>query len=595
VRLVDRRGEGREVEFHYEGGIRDFVIHLNETRDPVHRDVVYLESEGPEGSLEVALQWTGAYSEAVYTFANNINTHEGGSHLTGFRTALTRTLNDYARAKGLLKEKDDNLEGPDTREGLTAIISVKLREPQFEGQTKTKLGNSEITGFVNAAVTQRLAEYLEEHPTEARAICGKAINASQARLAARKARDLARRKGAMDSTSLPGKLADCSDRDPANTEIFLVEGDSAGGSAIMARQSSFQAILPLRGKIINVEKARIDKVLSNTEIQAMITAMGTGIDEDFDIAKARYHKLIIMTDADVDGAHIRTLILTFLFRHMRGLIEQGYVYIACPPLYKVKQGNQEQYIEKELELEDWLLERNLGDLTLEDGSGRSNGLTRARYQRFQRALKEHEAWAGNLRATYGTETIEFLQEHGLVEAEPADIEGRGAAIDAASDDRATLSVEGVDQTAQAMIARSVLASTGEARTVTIPLAIFASRELRGLRGARAKLREQVGVPPFRLTRGSRSRTPATYEALRNGVLELCREGVQLSRFKGLGEMNSEQLWETTMDPERRILQRVMMEDEAAVGELFAKLMGDKVEPRRAFIEDNARSVANLDV
>jgi DNA gyrase subunit B len=595
VRLDDQRGEGRTVEYHFEGGIRDFVLHLNESRDPVQRDVVYLEAEGPEGSLEVAMQWTAAYNEAVYSFANNINTHEGGSHLTGFRTSLTRTLNDYARAKGLLKEKDDNLEGPDTREGLTAIISVKLREPQFEGQTKTKLGNSEITGFVNAAVSQRLAEYLEEHPTEARAICGKAINASQARMAARKARDLARRKGAMDSTSLPGKLADCSDRDPASTEIFLVEGDSAGGSAIMARQSSFQAILPLRGKIINVEKARIDKVLSNTEIQAIITAMGTGIDEDFDIAKARYHKLIIMTDADVDGAHIRTLILTFLFRHMRGLIEQGYVYIACPPLYKVKQGNQEQYIEKELELEDWLLERNLGDLTLEDGTGRSNGLTRARYQRFQRALKEHEAWAGNLRATYGTETIEFLQEHSLVEAEPTDIEGLGAAIDAASSDRATLSVEGVDEAGQAMVARSVLASTGEARTVTIPLAIFESRELRGLRGARAKLREQVGEPPFRLARGARTRTPATYEALRHAVLELCREGVQLSRFKGLGEMNSEQLWETTMDPERRILQRVMMEDEAAVGELFAKLMGDKVEPRRAFIEDNARSVANLDV
>jgi DNA gyrase subunit B len=595
VRLDDRRGEGRHVEYHYEGGIQDFVRHLNESRDPVQRDVIYLESEGPEGSLEVAMQWTNAYNEAVYTFANNINTHEGGSHLTGFRTALTRTLNDYARAKGLLKEKDDNLEGPDTREGLTAIVSLKLREPQFEGQTKTKLGNSEITGFVNAQVTQRLAEYMEEHPTEARAICGKAINAAQARLAARKARDLARRKGAMDSTSLPGKLADCSDRDPANTELFLVEGDSAGGSAIMARQSSFQAILPLRGKIINVEKARIDKVLSNTEIQAMITAMGTGIDEDFDVQKARYHKLIIMTDADVDGAHIRTLILTFLFRHMRGLIEEGFVYIACPPLYKVKQGNQEQYIEKELELEDWLLERNLGDLTLEDASGRANGLTRARYQRFQRALKEHEAWSGNLRATHGGATIEFLQAHGLVEAQPADLDALVAAILAASDERATLTVEGTDPAAEEVLARSIQATTGEARTVTIPLALFRTRELAGLRGARAKLREQVGTAPFRISRGSRSRTPATYEALRLAVLELCREGVQLSRFKGLGEMNSEQLWETTMDPERRILQRVMMEDEAAVGELFTKLMGDKVEPRRAFIEDNARSVRFLDV
>jgi DNA gyrase subunit B len=595
VRLVDRRGEGRQVEYQYEGGIRDFVSHLNETRDALHRDVVYLESEGAEGTLEVALQWTAAYSEAVYTFANNINTHEGGTHLTGFRTALTRTINDYARAKGLLKEKDENLEGPDTREGLTAIVSLKLREPQFEGQTKTKLGNSEIAGYVNAALTQGLGEYLEEHPTEARAICGKAINASQARLAARKARDLARRKGAMDSTSLPGKLADCSDRDPANTELFLVEGDSAGGSAIMARQSSFQAILPLRGKIINVEKARIDKVLSNTEIQAMITAMGTGIDEDFDLTRARYHKLIIMTDADVDGAHIRTLILTFLFRHMRGLIEEGFVYIACPPLYKVKQGNQEQYIEKEAELEDWLLERNLGDLALEDATGRINGLTKARYQRFQRALKEHEAWAGNLRATYGADLITFLQANGLIEADPADLDDLAAAVAAASDERAALTIEGVDPAAEEVLARSIQAHSGEARTVRIPLSMYRTREVAGLRGARTKLRDQVGTPPFRLSRGARSRTAATYEALRDAVLALCREGVQLSRFKGLGEMNSEQLWETTMDPERRILQRVMMEDEAAVGELFSKLMGDKVEPRRAFIEDNARSVRFLDV
>jgi DNA gyrase subunit B len=327
----------------------------------------------------------------------------------------------------------------------------------------------------------------------------------------------------------------------------------------------------------------------------MITAMGTGIDEDFDLEKARYHKLIIMTDADVDGAHIRTLILTFLFRHMRGLIEEGFVYIACPPLYKVKQGNQEQYIEKESELEDWLLERNLGDLGLEDAAGSSNGLTKARYQRFQRALKEHEAWAGNLRATYGTATMEFLQGHGLVEAEPADIEELGQAVDAASDERAELTVEGVDPDGSGLTARAVQSRTGEARTVRIPLEVFHTRELAGLRGARARLRELVGTPPFRVTRGSRSRLAATYDALRTAVLDLCREGVQLSRFKGLGEMNSEQLWETTMDPERRILQRVTMEDEAAVGELFAKLMGDKVEPRRAFIEDNARSVRFLDV
>jgi DNA gyrase subunit B len=363
----------------------------------------------------------------------------------------------------------------------------------------------------------------------------------------------------------------------------------------MARQSSFQAILPLRGKIINSEKARIDKVLGNNEIQAMITAMGTNIDEDFDIAKARYHKAVIMTDADVDGAHIRTLILTFLFRHMRGLIEAGMVYIACPPLYKVKQGNQEQYIEKESELEEWLLERNLGDLVLEDGSGKTSSLTKARYQRFQRVLKEHEAWSGNLRGTFGSGLMEFLQANDLVAAQPTTLEELADAVRAAANDRVGLSVEGIDAEAETVSARSIQARTGEARTVTIPLALYRTREMTGLRNARGRLIEQVGNAPFRITRGARTRTADDYEALRAGVLDLCREGVQLSRFKGLGEMNSEQLWETTMDPERRILQRVMMDDEAAVGELFAKLMGDQVEPRRAFIEDNARSVRFLDV
>ncbi len=598
IRLVDQRGEGREVEYRAEGGLKDFVRHINASRDALHKDVIALGSEGAEGMVEVAMQWTGGYTESVYTFANNINTHEGGTHLTGFRTALTRTVNDYARAKGLLKEKDDNLEGPDTREGLTAIVSVKLREPQFEGQTKTKLGNSEMAGFVAQVVAQRLAEYMEENPGAARSICQKAIAASQARLAARKARDLARRKGVMDSTSLPGKLADCSDRDPENTEIFLVEGDSAGGSAVRARQSSFQAILPLRGKIINVEKARIDKVLSNNEVQAMITAMGTGIGEDFDLAKARYHKLIVMTDADVDGAHIRTLILTFLFRHMPELIEAGYVFIAQPPLYKVKQGNQEQYIEKESDLEEWLLDRNLGEMQLlsagEPAAG--NGLlTKARFQRYQRALREHDGWAAALRAAFGHDMVEFIQSTGLVEAEPADLDALAAAVEAASAAATTLSVVDTDREGDRLRARSVWVKTGEARTVTIPLDLYRTRELAGLRAARGRLRELVGEAPFTVRRGAKSRDAATYEALRNAVLDLAREGIALSRFKGLGEMNSEQLWETTMDPERRVLQRVTMEDAAAAEELFSMLMGDKVEPRREFIERNARSVRFLDV
>ncbi len=597
ISLADERGEPRAVTFHAEGGIVDFVHHLNKTgRDPIHKEVAYFEAEGEEGVLEVAMQWTGGYTEAVHSYANNINTHEGGTHLSGFRTALTGTLNAYAREKGILKEKEDNLEGPDTREGLTAIISVRLREPQFEGQTKTKLGNSEIQGFTARVVNERLKEYLEEHPTEARAICQKVVSAAQARLAARKARDLARRKGVLD-TALPGKLHDCSDRDPGNTELFLVEGDSAGGSAVRARQSSFQAILPLRGKIINVEKARFDKVLSNTEVQAMIGAMGTGIGEEFDLTKARYHKLVLMTDADVDGAHIRTLILTFLFRHMKDLIEAGYVYIACPPLYKVKQGNQEQYIEKESDLEEWLLDRNIGDLLLaSSGNGAPAALTKTRFQRYQRIMREHDGWASALRGTHGVALVDFLQATGLIDAEPADLDALAAAVASASTRTSTVTVTRVDPDGGSVEAKSVDNRTGEARSATIPLSVFGTRELQRLRQARVQLREQVGEGPYVVRRGAKSREAATFEALKTTVLDMCREGgIQIQRFKGLGEMNFEQLWETTMDPDRRILQRVGMEDAAVADELFSVLMGDQVEPRRAFIEHNAQKVKNLDV
>ncbi len=594
MRLVDERGSGKEVEYQYEGGIEDFVRHLNETKDAIHPDVVYLTADGDEGALEVALQWTGAFSESVYSFANNINTHEGGTHLTGLRMALTRIINNYARSKGVLKEKDDALEGPDTREGLTAILSVKLREPQFEGQTKTKLGNSEMSGFVQTNVAERLEQFLEENPNQAKAICQKAASAAQARVAARKARDLARRKGALD-TNLPGKLADCSDRDPASTELFLVEGNSAGGSAIGARNPAFQAILPLRGKIINVEKARIDKVLSNAEITAMITALGTGIDEDFDLAKARYHKLIVMTDADVDGAHIRTLVLTFLFQHMRPLIEAGYVYIACPPLYKVKVGSHEQYLENDPELEDFLLERHVGDVGWRATDGESRDMTKTRFTRLSRALREHDAWQAALAGSYGGETVQFMAAHGLIEVVASDLDELEAAVPGLSNDIAELQVVGKDVAGETLSVRSIRARTGEAWTVSVPVAPYRGRELASLRRARATLADQVGAPPFRVARGSRERIAEDYGGLRSSVLELCREGTTLSRFKGLGEMNSEQLWETTMDPDRRILQRVTMNDEVAAGELFSTLMGDKVEPRRAFIEANAQSVQTLDI
>jgi DNA gyrase subunit B len=595
IKLIDERGVPREQTFHAEGGIIDFVRHLNKDRDAIHSDVAYFEAAGEEGVLEIAMQWTSGFTEAVHSYANNINTHEGGTHLSGFRTALTGTINTYAREKGILKEKEENLEGADTREGLTAIISVKLREPQFEGQTKTKLGNSEIQGFVVRLVNERLKEYLEEHPTEARAICQKGVQAAQARMAARNARDLARRKGVLD-TRLPGKLHDCSDRDPTGTEIFLVEGDSAGGSAVRARQSSFQAILPLRGKIINVEKARFDKVLANTEIQAIIGAMGTGIGEEFDLGKARYHKLVLMTDADVDGAHIRTLILTFLFRHMPELIEAGYVYIACPPLYKVKQGNQEQYIEKEPDLEEWLLDRNVGDLQVHStGNGTPSAMTKTRFQRYQKSLREHDGWTAALRGNYGGGLIDFLQVNGLLDVEPTTLEELAAAVAGAGTNIATMTVDRIDEEQQVVHAKSVQNRTGEARTAAIPLAVYQARELQRLRTLRTQLKEQVGTAPFIVRRGAKSREAGTYEALKVTVLELCREGITLSRFKGLGEMNSEQLWETTMDPDRRILQQVGMDDAAVADELFSVLMGDQVEPRRAFIEHNAQKVKNLDV
>jgi DNA gyrase subunit B len=434
ITLIDERElDPRREEYRYAGGIVDFVKYLTGSKETLHSKPIYIESTGDEGTVEVALLWNTGYTETVLAFANNINTHEGGTHLDGFKNALTRTINDYARRQGILKEKDENLSGEDIREGLTTVISVKLREPQFEGQTKTKLGNTEIRGFVQSVITQQLAEFLEEHPKPARSIVSKSTQAAKARAAARKARELTRRKGLLESSTLPGKLADCSVRDPAFTEIYLVEGDSAGGSAKQARDRSFQAILPLRGKILNVERAGLNRALGREEIQAMIAAFGTSVAEEFDITQARYHKAIIMTDADVDGAHIRCLILTFFYRYMRQMIEEGYIYIAQPPLYKVSVGKNHTYAYSDKELQDHLK-------TLPET---------ARYQ--------------------------------------------------------------------------------------------------------------------------------------------------IQRYKGLGEMNPEQLWETTMDPAKRTLLQVTLDDALAAEEAFSNLMGDQVEPRKEFIQRHARDVRFLDI
>ncbi len=423
IKLVDERGAGQRDTFLYKGGIVDFVKHLNENKDALHRKPVFFENETEDGAVEVAMQWNSSYQESVFSFANNINTHEGGSHLSGFRSALTRTLNAYARNKGLLKEKDENLTGEDVREGLTAVISVKLADPQFEGQTKAKLGNPPVEGLVKETVNRKLGEFLEEHPADARRIVSKSVDAARARHAARKARDLTRRKSALENSTLPGKLADCTVRDPSLAELFIVEGDSAGGSAKQGRDRNTQAVLPLRGKILNVEKSRIDKVLSNEMISAMITAIGTGVGEDYNREDARYHKIIVMTDADVDGAHIRTLVLTLLYRELPDLIEAGYVYIATPPLYKVKNGRVETYIEKESELEELLLRDKLEQIDVRDVSGTQHKFTTARWQRFNRRYKEYDGWADSLQAEYGHDVVRFLLESQILDEGAASLAG----------------------------------------------------------------------------------------------------------------------------------------------------------------------------
>ncbi len=590
--LRDERPAGTTHEFHYEGGIRDFVSYVNESKDPVHKHVVYFEGENEQGSVEVAMQWNTSYVESVFSFANNINTTEGGSHLSGFKAALTGTLNKYARDMGLLKEKEDNLEGEDVREGLAAVLSVKLREPQFEGQTKTKLGNPWVRGLVEQTVNQKLAEFLEENPAEGRQIITKAVSASRARQAARKARELTRRKSALENSSLPGKLADCSLKDADLCELYIVEGDSAGGSAKQARDRTYQAILPLRGKIINSEKNRINKVLSNNEIQAMITAIGTGFGDEFTIENLRYGRIIVMTDADVDGAHIRTLILTFIYRTMRELVDQGHIYIAVPPLYHVKLGNQELYFEKDSQLEELLVRERVKDISITSRGGADVALTEARYQRFVRALSELEAWQAKLESEYPA-AAEFVIAHRLIETGALSAADAETAIPGIPANGYELSV--TERIEDRLRVKVVETETSAATHLDLPSGLFGSPAYASLKRAYEKLVEIVGLPGFELTYGKKSDTAESYADLRHSVLELAKEGMQISRFKGLGEMNPEQLWETTMDPARRMLLKVEVDDAAAADQVFSMLMGDQVEPRRVFIEANAKDVKFLDV
>jgi DNA gyrase subunit B len=591
--LTDERAGGEQVQFHYEGGIRDFVKHVNEAKDPVHKHIVYFEGANDEGQVEVAMQWNTKYVESVFSFANNINTHEGGSHLSGFNAALTRTLNKYARDKALLKEKDDNLEGEDAREGLAAVISVKLQNPQFEGQTKTKLGNPWVRGFIEQTVNARLAEFLEENPTDAKQIINKAISAARARQAARKARDLTRRKGAFGG-GMAKKFADCQIRDPELTELFIVEGDSAGGSAKQARDKSNQAILPLRGKIINSEKNRIGKVLSNTEIQSLVQVIGTGIGDEFDLAKLRYNRIIVMTDADVDGAHIRTLILTFLYRHMPELFDRGHIYIAVPPLYLAKIGNQETYLVKDAQLEELLVREKFPELEISGRNGDAVKLTEARFGRFQRALSEFEGWSARLRSDFGNQPADFVVTHRLVETDAANPPEVAKVLEGTPDNGFAFSVVSSDANSVRVKVMEVETSTGT--DVSVPKELLESPIYANVRRTYQRLAEiSGGLPPFKLALGKKKAGASSFEALRDRAVGLAKEGIQLSRFKGLGEMNYGQLWETTMDPPRRTLIRVDVEDASAADLWFSRLMGDQVEPRRIFIEQNAKDVRFLDV
>jgi DNA gyrase subunit B len=597
IAFSDERGEAIRNTFKYDGGIVDFVRHLHAQghRDPLHKSIVHIEEESDIGQVEVAMQWNSSYQENLLSFANNINTHEGGTHLSGFRSALTRTLNNYARQTGQLRDKEDNLQGEDVREGLTAIISVKIAEPQFEGQTKTKLGNPPVEGFVQQAVNKSLAEFLEENPKDARAIIGKAVQAQRAREAARKARDLTRRKSALENSTLPGKLADCSVRDPSLAELFVVEGDSAGGSAKQGRDRNTQAVLPLRGKIINAEKNRIDKVLGNQEIQALITAIGTGIREEFDLEKARYHKVVVMCDADVDGAHIRTLVLTFLFREMPDLIEAGYVYLAKPPLYKVKSGSKDIYIEKESELEEVLLRDKLEKMDVKDRGGTDFKLTHARWQKFVRLLKQYEGWASSLQADWGHNAVHFLEVTHLLDEGITDADAAAKLLKEDTPEGEPYEVSVVSLDPMELVVKMVERKTGSASTHKLRRDMFSTSEYRNFVRVHGELKQLAGSPPFKVALGKKEDEAESFEDLRRAVLDVARQGVDMQRFKGLGEMNADQLYTTTMDASQRTLQQVQIEDAAAANEIFSMLMGEKVEPRRDFIERHAREVTNLDI
>jgi DNA gyrase subunit B len=602
ITIQDERS-GKKQVFLYEGGVVSFIEHLNKNKTVLHPAPIFLQKDREGLFAEIALQYNDSYVEQVFSFANNINTHEGGTHLVGFKSALTRTLNSYAVASGLLKSTDEALSGEDVREGLTAVVSVRLTNPQFEGQTKTKLGNSEVKGIVEAMVNEALGAYLEENPPIARKIIDKSLNAARAREAARKARELTRRKGLIDSASLPGKLADCQEKDPALSELFIVEGDSAGGSAKQGRDRKNQAILPLKGKILNVEKARFDKMLSSDEIRVLITAMGTGIgSEEFDIAKLRYHKIIIMTDADVDGAHIRTLLLTFFYRQMPLVIERGYLYIAQPPLFKVKRGKTERYIKDDSRMEDFLLDLAAEDVELfsleQDAwlSGERLTSTLKKLVQFEKNLEKFKRKRLDtvvLRALLLDKAFSkaALKEEQNLKAMAAAIEKYVRELHPKT--RIDWAIE-KDEEHQAFKLRFDTKWDAIHSSIIFDENFITTPEFRELQSLSPAILGLNG-PPYRVREKGEEKIFSDTEKLVQFIFELGKKGLSIQRYKGLGEMNPEQLWETTMTPDKRTLLQVTVEDSVKADEIFTILMGDQVEPRRAFIQRHALEARNLDI
>ncbi len=590
IKINDERTDGKSHDFFYEGGINSFVEYLNRAKTALHQKPIYFKGEKGGVEMEVSMQYNDSYDEKIFSFANNINTHEGGTHLAGFKAALTRTMNTYASGNNLLKNAKVAISGDDLREGMTCVISVKIPQPQFEGQTKTKLGNSEVKGYVESLLNEKLAVYLEENPQVAKRILEKSIEAARAREAARKARDLTRRKGALDLGGLPGKLADCQEKDPAQCELYLVEGDSAGGSAKQGRDRRFQAILPLKGKILNVEKARFDKMLSSQEIRTLITAMGTGIGkDDFDVAKLRYGRIIVMTDADVDGSHILTLLLTFFYRNMRELIERGHLYIAQPPLYKVKRGKKELYLRNEAALQGFLLEEGAEELVLSMEKGDRSYSGKQIIPVVRQLLEWRALFDKVVKKGVPADLLDLLLRANV----------RPGIEELVGMETYLTTMQGLIQDCDYQVEEEKITfRIGNVRSIidAQTLSVLSSHEYELLTESQHKVVDLMAGGLVRLEENGKGLLETDrHEELLAFFLEYAKKGLAIQRYKGLGEMNPEQLWETTMNPDNRILLQVKIEDIVEADEIFTVLMGDQVEPRREFIEQNALNVVNLDI